>query len=50
MPDMEKQPFDFMGLRKIASALSIVLVVASIALAAVAAVVKCGHSAGARGS
>ena len=32
MPDMEKQPFDFMGLRKIASVLSIVLVVASIAL------------------
>ncbi|CCG95639.1 SecYEG protein translocase auxillary subunit [Marinobacter nauticus ATCC 49840] len=29
---MEKQPFDFMGLRKIASVLSIVLVVASIAL------------------
>ncbi len=32
MPDMEKQPFDFMGLRKIASVLSIVLVVVSIAL------------------
>ncbi|MGC8120480.1 protein translocase subunit SecF [Marinobacter sp. VGCF2001] len=32
MPDMEKQPFDFMGLRKAASVISIILVVTSIAL------------------
>lgn len=32
MADLEKQPFDFMGFRKAASVLSIVLVVASIAL------------------
>ena len=35
MADMEKQPFDFMGLRKIASVISIALIVASIALLAV---------------
>lgn len=35
MADMEKKPFDFMGLRKAASVLSIALVVASIALLAV---------------
>ena len=32
MADTEKQPFDFMGFRKIASVLSIALVIASIAL------------------
>ncbi|KPQ27925.1 MAG: preprotein translocase subunit SecF [Marinobacter excellens HL-55] len=32
MPDTQKQPFDFMGLRKIASVFSIFLIVASIAL------------------
>lgn len=32
MPDLEKQPFDFMGLRKVASVVSIILVVTSIAL------------------
>ncbi|PSF05741.1 protein translocase subunit SecF [Marinobacter fuscus] len=35
MPDKQKQPFDFMGLRKAASVLSLVLVIASIALLAV---------------
>lgn len=35
MADMEKQPFDFMGLRKIASVISIALIVISIALLAV---------------
>ncbi|XKH00997.1 protein translocase subunit SecF [Marinobacter nauticus] len=35
MADMEKKPFDFMGLRKAASMLSIALVVVSIALLAV---------------
>ena len=35
MADMEKQPFDFMGLRKIASVISIALIIASIALLAV---------------
>jgi preprotein translocase subunit SecF len=35
MADIEKKPFDFMGLRKIASVISIALVVASIALLAV---------------
>ena len=35
MADLEKQPFDFMGLRKIASVISIVLIIASIALLAV---------------
>ncbi|MBB5320353.1 protein translocase subunit SecF [Marinobacter oulmenensis] len=35
MADMEKKPFDFMGLRKIASVISIALVVVSIALLAV---------------
>ncbi|PPK52160.1 protein translocase subunit SecF [Marinobacter persicus] len=35
MADMEKKPFDFMGLRKAASMLSFALVVASIALLAV---------------
>ncbi|WP_303291993.1 protein translocase subunit SecF [Marinobacter sp. SS5-14b] len=32
MPDIEKQPFDFMGFRKIASVFSILLVIASVAL------------------
>src|SRR5690554_2246240 len=35
MADTQKQPFDFMGLRKIASVISIALVIASIALLAV---------------
>lgn len=35
MADMERQPFDFMGLRKIASVISIALIVISIALLAV---------------
>ncbi|MDR9425123.1 MAG: protein translocase subunit SecF [Marinobacter sp.] len=35
MADIEKKPFDFMGLRKVASVISIALVIASIALLAV---------------
>lgn len=35
MSDTQKKPFDFMGFRKIASAISIILVIASIALLAV---------------
>ena len=35
MSEDQKQPFDFMGLRKIASVISIALVVVSIALLAV---------------
>ncbi|MEC7815243.1 MAG: protein translocase subunit SecF [Pseudomonadota bacterium] len=35
MADTEKQPFDFMGLRKIATVLSVSLIIASIALLAV---------------
>lgn len=35
MSDTQKQPFDFMGFRKIASVISIILIIASIALLAV---------------
>ncbi|WP_273205993.1 protein translocase subunit SecF [Marinobacter subterrani] len=35
MPDMDKKPFDFMGLRNIASVLSIALIIVSVALLAI---------------